>query len=62
MKFTDIKAELIVKTSPNNQLSSDMQGKWRVVRVDNWSFTISRIDEQHEEHFSRCASINFLAA
>lgn len=62
MEFSDIHASMLIMTDRENQLSSDMQGDWKVLRVDDLSFTISRPDGGQEEHFSPCASINFIAA
>ncbi|WP_227160132.1 hypothetical protein [Enterobacter cloacae] len=62
MEFSDIHASMLIKTERENQLSSDMQGDWKVLRVDDLSFTISRPEGGQEEHFSPCASINFRAA
>ncbi|OEH24787.1 hypothetical protein AN659_0219675 [Enterobacter sp. ST121:950178628] len=62
MEFSDIHASMLIMTDRENQLSSDMQGDWKVLRVDDLSFTISRPEGGQEEHFSPCASINFIAA
>ena len=59
MEFDKIENGKLIKTKHINLLPQRMHGTWVVKKKDEFSFSISRINEDYMHHFSPCASLNF---